>query len=252
MWKDTDLLPTSSRLWALVRCRKTLTSCRLYLFALKLDARFLVVFFFFWDNCSSVRKLSFFERVHCWLLFSLFLFLISTCILPSLYNLSRKGVRLRDSKGIASVKALTNSKILRILKAKGLAPEIPEDLYCLIKKAVNIRKHMEKVRLAYIYLGYTWIYEQLCYFSYLFKTRFVYFITHSTLIYIYIYIYIYVYTYRPTRIATPNFVLFLSRAECTVWPVTTKRPACSLPPGATKPPLPLPLSVPKYSVPFSL
>ena len=28
----------------------------------------------------------------------------------------------------------------------GLAPELPEDLYHLIKKAVNIRKHMEKHR----------------------------------------------------------------------------------------------------------
>jgi small subunit ribosomal protein S13e len=28
----------------------------------------------------------------------------------------------------------------------GLAPEIPEDLYHLIKKAVSIRKHLEKTR----------------------------------------------------------------------------------------------------------
>ena len=28
----------------------------------------------------------------------------------------------------------------------GLAPEIPEDLYHLIKKAVNVRKHLEKNR----------------------------------------------------------------------------------------------------------
>jgi small subunit ribosomal protein S13e len=28
----------------------------------------------------------------------------------------------------------------------GIAPEIPEDLYHLIKKAVNIRKHLEKNR----------------------------------------------------------------------------------------------------------
>jgi small subunit ribosomal protein S13e len=26
----------------------------------------------------------------------------------------------------------------------GLAPELPEDLHCLIKKAVSIRKHLEK------------------------------------------------------------------------------------------------------------
>ena len=36
---------------------------------------------------------------------------------------------------------MTNSKILRILKGQGLAPALPEDLYCLIKKAVSVRKH---------------------------------------------------------------------------------------------------------------
>lgn len=29
---------------------------------------------------------------------------------------------------------------------QGMAPEIPEDLYHLIKKAVNIRKHLERNR----------------------------------------------------------------------------------------------------------
>jgi len=56
------------------------------------------------------------------------------------------GVTLRDSYGIPQVKGVTGSKILRILKKSGLAPEIPEDLYFLIKKAVNIRKHLEKGR----------------------------------------------------------------------------------------------------------
>ena len=27
-----------------------------------------------------------------------------------------------------------------------MAPEIPEDLYCLIKKAVQVRKHLDKFR----------------------------------------------------------------------------------------------------------
>ncbi|XP_065181003.1 small ribosomal subunit protein uS15 isoform X2 [Sycon ciliatum] len=59
---------------------------------------------------------------------------------------SQIGVMLRDSNGIAQVKLVTGNKILRILKAKGLAPAIPEDLYHLIKKAVSVRKHMEKQR----------------------------------------------------------------------------------------------------------
>ena len=44
------------------------------------------------------------------------------------------------------VRSVTGQKILRILKAAGLAPEIPEDLYCLIKKAVAVRKHLERNR----------------------------------------------------------------------------------------------------------
>ncbi|KAL6582931.1 40S ribosomal protein S13-2 [Orobanche minor] len=44
------------------------------------------------------------------------------------------------------VKSITGSKILRVLKAHGLAPDIPEDLYHLIKKAVAIRKHLERSR----------------------------------------------------------------------------------------------------------
>ncbi|KAA0066416.1 40S ribosomal protein S13-like [Cucumis melo var. makuwa] len=56
------------------------------------------------------------------------------------------GVILRDSHGTAEVKSVTGNKILRILKAHGLAPEIPEDLYPLIKKAVSIRKHLERNR----------------------------------------------------------------------------------------------------------
>ncbi|XP_064474283.1 small ribosomal subunit protein uS15 [Ornithodoros turicata] len=70
-----------------------------------------------------------------------------------IYKLAKKGltpsqigVILRDSHGVAQVRWVTGNKILRILKAKGLAPQLPEDLYCLIKKAVAIRKHLERNR----------------------------------------------------------------------------------------------------------
>merc|ERR1711967_21580 len=59
---------------------------------------------------------------------------------------SQIGVTLRDSHGIPQVKGVTGSKILRILKKNGMAPSLPEDLHHLIKKAVNIRKHLEKNR----------------------------------------------------------------------------------------------------------
>ena len=59
---------------------------------------------------------------------------------------SQIGVLLRDQHGIPQIKSITGSKIVRILKVNGVAPSIPEDLYQLIKKAVNIRKHLEKQR----------------------------------------------------------------------------------------------------------
>merc|ERR1712032_1345696 len=59
---------------------------------------------------------------------------------------SRIGVTLRDSFGVPQVKSVTGNKILRVLKTNGLAPGLPEDLYCLIKKAVSIRKHLDKNR----------------------------------------------------------------------------------------------------------
>eukprot|EP01098_Paradermamoeba_levis_P005498 TRINITY_DN2314_c0_g2_i1.p1 TRINITY_DN2314_c0_g2~~TRINITY_DN2314_c0_g2_i1.p1 ORF type:complete len:152 (+),score=54.16 TRINITY_DN2314_c0_g2_i1:120-575(+) len=59
---------------------------------------------------------------------------------------SQIGVILRDSHGIAQVRNVTGNKILRILKANGLAPSLPEDLYFLIKKGVAVRKHLDKHR----------------------------------------------------------------------------------------------------------
>ncbi|CCM02174.1 uncharacterized protein FIBRA_04252 [Fibroporia radiculosa] len=77
---------------------------------------------------------------------------------------SQIGVTLRDSHGIPQVRFVTGNKILRILKsngahdheiemmywliasAAGLAPQIPEDLWHLVKKAVAVRKHLETNR----------------------------------------------------------------------------------------------------------
>ncbi|EIF49559.1 ribosomal 40S subunit protein S13 [Brettanomyces bruxellensis] len=59
---------------------------------------------------------------------------------------SEIGVVLRDAHGVNQVKVITGNKIMRILKSNGLAPELPEDLYFLIKKAVNVRKHLERNR----------------------------------------------------------------------------------------------------------
>jgi small subunit ribosomal protein S13e len=56
------------------------------------------------------------------------------------------GIILRDSHGVAQVRYVNGNKVLRIMKALGLKPDIPEDLYHLIKKAVSIRKHLERNR----------------------------------------------------------------------------------------------------------
>ena len=59
---------------------------------------------------------------------------------------SQIGVMLRDSYAIPQVQAITGAKILRVLKAGGLAPRLPEDLYNLIRKAVTMRKHLATFR----------------------------------------------------------------------------------------------------------
>lgn len=61
-------------------------------------------------------------------------------------DFSLSGIILRDSHGVAQVRFVSGNKILRIMKALGLKPDIPEDLYYLIKKAVAIRKHLERSR----------------------------------------------------------------------------------------------------------
>lgn len=48
---------------------------------------------------------------------------------------SQIGIVLRDQHGVPLINTVTGSKVLRILKGAGLAPEIPEDLYFMIKKA---------------------------------------------------------------------------------------------------------------------
>jgi small subunit ribosomal protein S13e len=53
---------------------------------------------------------------------------------------------MRDKMGVPQVKSVTGNKILRVLKKNGVAPEVPEDLYHLMKKALSVRKHLEKFR----------------------------------------------------------------------------------------------------------
>lgn len=57
---------------------------------------------------------------------------------------SRIGLILRDSYGVPSIKKLTSKSILSIMRENKIAPDIPEELYSLLKKAVIVRKHLDK------------------------------------------------------------------------------------------------------------
>jgi len=60
------------------------------------------------------------------------------------YPPSMIGTILRDSYGVPLVKIVTGKKILKILKEHGLQPDLPEDLYNLIKRAARVRRHLEE------------------------------------------------------------------------------------------------------------
>lgn len=54
------------------------------------------------------------------------------------------GTVLRDQFGIPDVKAITGKSISEIMRENKIYPPIPEDLLNLLKKAVNLREHLEK------------------------------------------------------------------------------------------------------------
>lgn len=55
---------------------------------------------------------------------------------------------LRRAVGAPGLRAVCGAAPLSLpaCPALGLSPELPEDLYCLIKKAVSVRKHLDKFR----------------------------------------------------------------------------------------------------------
>lgn len=55
------------------------------------------------------------------------------------------GLVLRDQYGIPNTKMFTNTKIAKIMKEKDLYPkELPEDMFNLVRRAVNLYNHLEK------------------------------------------------------------------------------------------------------------
>jgi small subunit ribosomal protein S15 len=56
---------------------------------------------------------------------------------------SQIGLILRDQYGIPDVHAITGKKMTTILEENELAPELPEGMRNLLKKALKLRKHLE-------------------------------------------------------------------------------------------------------------
>jgi len=60
------------------------------------------------------------------------------------YPPSMIGIILRDQYGIPLVKPILGKKLTKVLEEHGLMLPLPEDLLNLIKKAVNLRRHLEE------------------------------------------------------------------------------------------------------------
>lgn len=66
------------------------------------------------------------------------------------YSSARIGLVLRDQYGIPSTRLMTKERISKTLKKHNIYPEMPEDMYNLIKRAVDLVAHMEKNKKDYI------------------------------------------------------------------------------------------------------
>jgi len=52
------------------------------------------------------------------------------------------GIRMRDQHAIPLVKPITKKSIKTILEENGIKQEIPEDLNNIVKKALNLQRHL--------------------------------------------------------------------------------------------------------------
>lgn len=57
---------------------------------------------------------------------------------------SEMGMTLRDRFGVPDVTLVTGKKIGAILKEKNVAPKVPEDIYNLIVKVLELKKHLDR------------------------------------------------------------------------------------------------------------
>jgi len=59
------------------------------------------------------------------------------------HSKSMIGTIMRDSRGVPLVKVVAGKKISQILKENDIEAPLPEELANLVRKALNIRKHLE-------------------------------------------------------------------------------------------------------------
>ncbi len=60
------------------------------------------------------------------------------------YNAAKIGMVLRDSYGIPDVRKITGKKITAILVKNKLAPQAPEDIQALLRRAIQAKKHLDQ------------------------------------------------------------------------------------------------------------
>jgi small subunit ribosomal protein S15 len=59
------------------------------------------------------------------------------------HSKSMIGTIMRDSRGVPLVKVVTGKRITQILKENEIEAPLPEELANLVRKALNVRKHLE-------------------------------------------------------------------------------------------------------------
>ena len=57
---------------------------------------------------------------------------------------SKIGLVLRDNYAVPSVRLATGKTMYEILQEKGMKPEIPDDLMALMRRAINVKDHMQE------------------------------------------------------------------------------------------------------------
>jgi len=60
------------------------------------------------------------------------------------YPASRIGIILRDQHGVPLAKPITGKSVTDVLKERGVAPSLPEDLENLLRKATRLHVHYDK------------------------------------------------------------------------------------------------------------